>query len=239
MLFHNYTIREQAGPRLRAFRQSEKIPRAANEQRRFRTKSSAIRLLRWDILTQEEQKLARSAIEWAIRSILAGEIMPESMLRRIVLYLPAPQLEKETKWVWKISYALNTSAGSRRRKMAIAKVYPGFAPVPETSAPEGPLPACWSAVFLSLVLTLLLALVGWSIGASLSGQPAGSGNETAIPEVRPESVVFYEQSGVRFQIDSTFEDLDGSGQFMDPDTGTVYMIGVLPGRIRRPLWMFC
>lgn len=199
------------------------------EPYRFSTKSSAIRLLRWDILTKEEQQRARAAMERAIRSIRAGEIMPDSMLRRIVLYLPDPQLEKENKWIWKISYALNTPTGSRRKKMAIGKVYPGFAPVLETTAPEGPVPACWSAVFLPLVLTLVLALVGWGIGLSLSGQPADIGNETSIPEVRPESVGAYEQSGVRFQVDSTFQDLDGAGSFMDPATGTVYMIGVQPG----------
>ena len=199
------------------------------EPYRFTTKTGAIRALRWEILTEEEQRMARSAIERAIRSIRAGEIMPDSMLRRIVLYLPDPRLEKETRWTWKISYALNTQGGARRRTMTIGKVYPDLVPAPGAAAPEGPPPARWSAVFLPLVLTLVLALAGWGIGLSLSGQPAGVGNETSIPEVQPESVVSYEQNGIRFQMDSTFQDLDGAGEFMDPATGTVYMIGVLPG----------
>lgn len=199
------------------------------EPYRFTAKTGAIRALRWEILTEEEQRMARSAIERAIRSIRAGEVMSDSMLRRIVLYLPDPRLEKETKWTWKISYALNTAAGSRRKKMTIGKVYTNLVPAPGATAPEGPPPACWSAVFLPLLLTLVLALAGWGIGLSLSGQPASIGNETSIPEVHPDAVVSYEQNGVQFQMDSTFQNLDGAGQFMDPATGTVYMIGVQQG----------
>ena len=199
------------------------------EPYRFTAKSGAIRLLRWDILTEEEQQQAHSAIQRAIRSIRAGEIMQDSMLRRIVLYLPDPRLEKETTWTWKISYALNTGTGGRRKTMTIGKVYAGLVPAPGASAPEGPVPARWSLALLPLALTVLLALVGWGIGLSLSGQTGSGGNETSIPEVRPESVVSYEQNGIQFQIDSSFEDLDGAGQFMDPATGTVYMIGVQQG----------
>lgn len=169
------------------------------------------------------------AIERAIRSIRAGEIMPGRILRRIVLYLPDLRLKKETRWTWKISYVLNPQGDARHRTMTIGKVYSGLVPAPGATAPEGLAPARWSAVFLPLVLTLVLALEGWGIGLSLSGQPAGVGNETSIPEVRPESVVSYEQNGVRFQIDGTFQDLDSAGQFMDPATGTVYMIGVQTG----------
>lgn len=199
------------------------------EPYRFTAKTGAIRALRWEILTEEEQRMARSAMERAIRSIRAGEVMPDSMLRRIVLYLPDPRLEKETRWTWKISYALNTETGGRRKTMTIGKVYPSLVPAPGATAPEGPVPAYWSAVFLPLALTLLLALVGWGMGLPLSGQPASSGNETSIPEVRPESVASYEQNGVQFQIDSTFQDLDGAGQFLNPATGTIYMIGVQQG----------
>ena len=196
------------------------------EPYRFTTKTGAVRVLRWEILTEEEQQRARSAIERAIRSIRAGEIMPDSLLRQFVLYLPDPKLEKETKWTWQISYALNTEGDGRRRKMTIGKVYPGLAPAPGTTPPEGPVPARWSAVFLPLVLTLLLALGGWVVGLALTGQLDGGGKNPSIAQVRPESFVLYETGGVQFQIDSTFQDLGGAGEFMDPDTGTVYMIGV-------------
>lgn len=209
------------------------------EPYRFSTKSSAVRLLRWEILTEEERQRARSAIERVIRSIRAGEIMPDSMLRRIVLYLPDPQLLQETTWSWKISYALNAGGNSRRKTMTIGKVYPGFTPAPGATPPKGPLPAQWSFVLLPLALTLLLALVGLGMGLSLSGglnsgsrpDSSGAGGEagSAIPQVQPESFVDYEQNGVRFQIDSTFQDMDCAGEFMDPDTGTIYMIGVQPG----------
>lgn len=199
------------------------------EPYRFTKKMGAVRALRWDILTPEEQQRARSAIERVIRSIRTGEIMPESMLRRFVLYLPDPRLEKENKWTWNISYALNTQSDGRRNKMTIGKVYPGFTPAPGTTAPEGPLPARWSAVVLPLAVTLLLGLAGWGIGLSLSGQLDGDPKNPSIAQVRPESFVPYEQGGMRFQIDSTFQEMDGDGEFMDPDTGTLYMIGVLPG----------
>ena len=199
------------------------------EPYRFTTKTGAIRAIRWEILTEEERQRARSAMERVIRSIRAGEIMPGSMLRQFVLYLPDPRLEKETKWTWKISYALNTEAGDRRKKMTIGKVYSGLAPAPGTTAPEGPVPARWSAVLLPLAVTLLLALAGWGIGLALTGQLDSSAKNPSIAEVHPESFVSYEQSGVKFQIDSTFQSTDGAGEFVDPDTGTVYMIGVLPG----------
>lgn len=199
------------------------------EPYRFTTKTGAVRVLRWEILTEEEQRRAKSAIERAIGSIRAGEIMPDSLLRQYVLYLPDPRLEKETKWTWNISYALNTPAGPRRRTMTIGKVYPGLAPAPGTTPPEGPVPARWSAVLLPLVLTILLALAGWGIGMSLSGQWDSGVKEPSIAQVRPDSFVVYEQNGIRFQIDSTFQDVDGMGQFMDPATETVYMIGVFPG----------
>lgn len=195
----------------------------------FTTKMGVMRGLRWEILTPEEQQRATSAIERVIRSIRTNEIMPGSMLRQFVLYLPDPKLEKENAWTWQISYALNTEGEGRRKKMTIGKVYPGLTPAPGTTAPEGPLPARWSAILLPLAVTVLLGLAGWVIGLSLSGQLGGGVKQPSISTVRPESFVLYEQNGVRFQIDSTFQDLDGSGQFMDPDTGTLYMIGVQPG----------
>lgn len=201
------------------------------EPYRFTTKTGAVRVLRWDILTEEEQQRARSAIQRAIHSIRAGEIMPDSILRQFVLYLPDPRLEKETKWVWRISYALNTQPGGRRKNMTISKVYRGLVPAPGATAQEGPLPARWGALILPLAITVLLGLAGWGVGLSLSGggQPSSISKNPSIGAVRPESVVYYEQNGVRFLIDSTFQDLDGAGQFMDPATGTVYLIGVQPG----------
>lgn len=201
------------------------------EPYRFSTKIGAVRDLRWDILTEEEQQRARSAIERAIRSIRAGEIMPGSMLYQIVLYLPDLRVEKETKWVWKISYALNNGTGGRRKTMMIGKSYLDFAPTPDTTAPDGPLPVQWSALIISLALTVLLAAAGYGIGLAFSGGTAGSPNDIDLSEVQPESVVFYEQNGVRFQVDSSFQidDDDEIGQLTDPDTGTVYMVSVMWG----------
>lgn len=200
------------------------------EPYRFTMKTGAVRVLRWEILTEEERQRARSAISRAIQAIRAGDIMPGSLLRQFVLYLPDPRLEKENKWTWTISYALNTNGDGRRKKMTIGKAYPGFAPAPGTTPPEGPVPARWSMALLPLLVTLLLALVGWGIGLATTGQLGGGGAKNpAISQVRPESFILYEQNGVKFQVDSTFQDLDGAGQFMDPATGTVYMLGVLPG----------
>ena len=204
------------------------------EPYRFSTKIGAVRDLRWDILTEEEQQRARSAIERAIRSIRAGEIMPGSILYQLVLYLPDPRVEKETKWVWKISYALNSGTDGCRKTMMIGKSYLDFAPTPDTTAPEGPLPVQWSALVISLALTVLLAVAGYGIGLAFSGGTAGGGtagspNDIDLSEVRPESVVFYEQNGVRFQVDSSFQIDDEIGQLTDPDTGTVYMVGVTWG----------
>ena len=199
------------------------------EPYRFSTKIGAVRDLRWDILTEEEQQRARSAIERAIRSIRAGEIMPGSMLYQIVRYLPDPRVEKETKWIWKISYALNSGADGRRKTMMIGKSYLDFAPTSDTTAPDGPLPVQLSALIISLSLTVLLAAAGYGIGLAFSGGTAESPNGTDLSEVRPESIVFYEQNGVRFQVDSSFQINEELGQLTDPDTGTIYMVGVTWG----------
>ena len=137
------------------------------EPYRFSARTRIVRALRWEILTEEEQQRARSAIERAIHSIRAGEVMPDSMLRRIVLYLPDPRLEKETRWVWKISYALDHEIGGRRKQMTIGKVYSGFAPTPDTTPPNGPAPTRWSSLCILLALTVILTAAGWVIGLML------------------------------------------------------------------------
>lgn len=164
---------------------------------RFSTKTGAFQALRWEILTQEEQQRAQSAITRAIRSIHAGEVMPDSMLRRAILYLPNPRVEQENKWVWKISYALDTGADGRRKAMTIGKVYPGFTPAPGATPSEGPVPARWSYAVFPLALTLILALAGWGIGSSLFGHPDKGGTVDDVAEVHQESVVPYEDNGIR------------------------------------------
>ncbi len=201
------------------------------EPYRFSAKLGAWRVLRWEILTEEEQRRASHAIKRVIHSIRAQEIMPDSILRRIVLYLPDLQIEKETKWVWKVSYALNSVSGNRRRKMTIGKAYPGFSPVPGAAAPEAPVPARWTSFFLSLALSVVMAGVGAMAGFAMTGElfDFHKKEQAQFSPVRPESFVLYEQNGVLFSIDRDFQNTDYEGQFTDPSTGTVYMLGVYQG----------
>ena len=194
-----------------------------------RSGSSSIRGLRWEILNEEERQRAGSAMERAIRSIRAGEVMPDSVLRRVVRYIPDPRLETETKWTWKISYALHPEAGGRRKTMTIGKVYPDFTPTPDAAPPEGPVPVRWNWLVIPLAVTLLLAAVGWAAGAALTGQPAGRQDGADLTAFRPESFVFYERGGVRFRVDSSFQMDEEAGRLTDPDTGTEYFLEVQTG----------
>ena len=196
------------------------------EPYRFTTRVGWPRALRWEKLTEEEQQRAKASIERAIRAICTGEVLPGGLLQQIVLYLPDPRLEKEDKWTWKITYAIGED-GIRRKSMRIGKVYPGLVPAPGTNPPEGPVPARWRFLPLVLVLCLGLAVIGGGIGSAIEAGAGRPNRESPAvsQEVRPESIVFYEQNGGKFQIDSTFLQ-DDQGVFTDPDTGTTYILSV-------------
>lgn len=68
-----------------------------------------------------------------------------AMLAGLALY--NPELVKETKWGWKLSY--ETESGKRRR-ITLYKIYPGFAPLPGRQPAEGPVPMQWGWCLLAL-----------------------------------------------------------------------------------------
>ena len=203
---------------------------------RFTRKNGNFRVLQWNKLTAEEQERAKQSIQRAIQVLCTQGVMPGSALGMVVRCLPDPQLVRESKWTWKISYGLGRRDGDaeqadKRKNMVIGKGYPNFAPVPGTEAPTGAMPGRWLFCILSIVMTLVLIGCGYLIGAAneTGGLSLPFGSDGGSLEERvPETTMTYEQLDVRFQLDATFEPgLDN--YFIDPATGVGYTISVRLG----------
>lgn len=67
---------------------------------RFTKKNGAIRAIRWDILSAEEQERARASILRAISLLSSGQVMPGSILSRAVMPLTDFQFIQEDSWRW-------------------------------------------------------------------------------------------------------------------------------------------
>lgn len=123
-----------------------------NNLHHFTNKKVNLTAVRWYKLTPEERQRAQQA---ALRLACpadtgAQEIVGMSqpfvtVLAGLALY--NPELVKESKWGWKLSY--ETESG-KRRKITIYKIYPGFAPLPGQQPAEGPVPMQWGWCLLAL-----------------------------------------------------------------------------------------
>ncbi|MCI8915883.1 MAG: hypothetical protein HFF26_04330 [Oscillospiraceae bacterium] len=147
---------------------------------RFTKKNGAIRAIRWDILSAEEQERARASILRAISLLSSGQVMPGSILSRAVMPLTDFQFIQEDSWRWLGSYA---NANGRRKKLSIPKAYPGFAPVPGMEPAQEPVPPRWGLFILSVVLAAVLALAGAGFGMLLEGPALNSPNPTPTQPV--------------------------------------------------------
>lgn len=168
---------------------------------RFTNKRGALRALEWGRLSEEEQRAGREAIERAIQQLTAGQLPPGSALSRAVTCLADPQLEKETSWFWKISYRVRGGGTEpeRRKKVVIAKAYPGLVPVPGTTPPEKAAPGRWGFGLAAIALTAALFFIPYTLLASPAAGPA---------VYRP-----YVGEGFTVQIDETWES-DGADGFV-------------------------
>lgn len=139
---------------------------------RFTKKTGALRALRWDILTPEEQERAKASILRAIGLLTSGQVMPGSALSLAVLPLTDLRIYEETKWAWKGAYS---AGGGKEKKITIAKAYLGFAPAPGMEPVQRPVPPRWSMVALAVALTAVLGLLGAGFGYLLDGGRSSSG----------------------------------------------------------------
>lgn len=171
---------------------------------RFTNKRGTVRVLQWGHLSEEEQRAGREAIERAIQQLTAGQLPPGSALSRAVTCLADPQLEKETPWFWKISYRVRGGGTEpeRRKKLVIAKAYPGLAPAPGTTPPDKAAPGRWGFGLAAIALTAALFFVPYTLLASPAAGPA---------VYRP-----YVGEGFTVQIDETWES-DGADGFVKGD----------------------
>ena len=169
----------------------------------------------WEKLSDEEKSRAKYAIERAIQSVAAEHTAPDSALGRCVLCLEKLQPEWENPWAWHVSYEpakIGTKANPStvwRKRMTIAKAYPGFSPAPGLEPPRGPAPAHAGFIIIILVLTAIFAGGGAFAGALAGGGTLMEGASSVFASAKkagaqePESVRSYEQKGVTFQIDMT------------------------------------
>lgn len=135
----------------------------------YRFTKSAVQLtgIHWSKLSPEEQEQAKRSIQRAVRAISSGESeMERSVLSKVMLELRDPQLVKEDRWTWVVSYGgKNTPLGEtgRRQKLKIAKAYPDFAPVPGAEPATGPLPVHMGFILVTVLLSLAVAAGGWAV----------------------------------------------------------------------------
>lgn len=157
---------------------------------RFTKKNGAVRALRWDILTPEEQAQARISIQRAIALLSSGQVMPGSALSLAVLPLTNLRVENETRWAWKCVYSV---ANGREKKLSIPKAYPGFAPAPGLEPVQEPAPARWGLLGLAVALAVLLGAAGAGAGYVIDGgryrsnspDPASVSTPSAQPASTP------------------------------------------------------
>ena len=196
---------------------------------RYTEKNGNLRALQWERLTPEEQDRARQSIRRAIRVLCTQSVLPGSMLSRVVLCLPDARLERENKWVWRISYQLD---GGGRKRMTIAKAYPDFTPTPDVLPPEEGMPPRWGFLALVLLLTAGMVAGGYWLGGVVeeggSILPFGTQRESALKARVPETTTSYSLQGVTFQVDGSWAQT-GDGVLTDPATGTVYTFSVIQG----------
>lgn len=133
---------------------------------RFTKKTGAVRAIRWDILSQEEQERAKASVMRAITLLSSGQIMPGSLLGAAVLPLADLQVVKENRWCWKCTYSLGNG---KTKKISIAKAYSGFAPVPGMEPAQGPVPPRWELLGIAVALAVVLGCAGAGIGAHMDG----------------------------------------------------------------------
>lgn len=131
---------------------------------RFTKKLGALKGLRWEILSGEEQERLKSSVLRAVSLLTSGQVMPGSLLSVAVSPLSNLQVVKETPWKWVCTHSVSNG---RQKKVSIPKAYPGFAPVPGLEPPMEPAPARWVLIGVSAALALLLGLAGFSIGLTL------------------------------------------------------------------------
>lgn len=181
----------------------------------FTEKNAFPRGIRWSKLSPAEQDRAKHSIQQAIYNLSKQGIPASQSQRSAVCILCDPQLTRESKWTWHISYSSSSNPleeSPRRKNMVIAKAYPNFAPVSDTTPPAQPLPIRWGWILLTLLISL-----GTLAGTYLLGDSSSA--------VTYQS---YEQMGMTFQIDETWDAIPPR-QFIDTKSGVLYTITVSPG----------
>ena len=108
---------------------------------RFTKKRGSIQSLRWDKLSEEEQNRARLSIARAVDLLQSGQVMSGSALSRAVMPLTDLEITGEDSWRWKGTYSVSSG---KRKKVSIAKAFPGFAPTQDVERSDGPMPCGWS-----------------------------------------------------------------------------------------------
>lgn len=191
---------------------------------RFTRKRGSVQALRWEKLSGEEQDRARVSIARAIGLLQSGQVMSGSALSRAVMPLTDLEITGEDSWRWKGTY----SAGNgRRKKVSIARAFPGFAPTQDMERPDGPVPWRWSMFVVALAAALALGTAAAVAGAGAFGESGSGAPKKQEPPVAraPESTETYTVDGVSFRMDSTLVP-DGNGEFSDPDRELRYTVSV-------------
>lgn len=195
---------------------------------RFTKKRGSIQSLRWDKLSEEEQNRARLSIARAVDLLQSGQVMSGSALSRAVMPLTDLEITGEDSWRWKGTYSVSSG---KRKKVSIAKAFPGFAPTQDVERSDGPMPWRWSMLVIALAVALALGAAAAVVGAgAFSGTGFGAPKKQEPPAARaPESAKTYSVDGVSFQMDGALVP-SGDDEFSDPDRELRYAVSVSRGQ---------
>lgn len=188
---------------------------------RFTTKIGTVRALRWGSFTGEEQERAKSAILRAISDLSSGQLLPGSMLSRMVIPLSGLELVREDKWRWKTTYEVSNG----RKKLTIPKVYQNFRPTAEAESASGPLPFHWGLTLAAVACVLVFAFGGGVLSYALDG---GFQTVAGPVDYTPSGVTRHEAGSVYYEMDNDFSRQDDNS-FIDETTGAVYVVTAADG----------
>lgn len=207
---------------------------------RFTKKLGALRGLRWEILSPEEQEQCRASVLRAISLLTSGQIPAGSLLSLKVLPLTDLEIVKEKKWCWKGTYS---GGGGKRKKVTIAKAYPDFAPAPGLERCQEPMAWQPELVAIAAVLAIVCGGAGYVGGQMLE---KGTFTDQPAPVVSPVSTEPWDQTarvpeqsdaylldGVAYEIDSSFRPSSAGNSFYDTATHTDYTVTVEYGADER------
>lgn len=195
-----------------------------NETYRFSVSNGALRAIHGRFLKTEENEMAKASMIRAVEDIQCGRIFPGNSIHSAVAPMTDLQLKKENRWKWVVRCK---GANGQERKIVIPKAYPRFSPVPDSSAPQGPVPYRFSLMICALAVSLILGVGGAYIGFVPYATNDFYGGSTETTETTDTTDITdtrsYTVDGITFEVSRAWSEIEGhSGAFTNKRGTQIY-----------------